>query len=93
MNRLPRHPKLVASRNLSSDLWDLTELVKIMNLEITARENCECNSDHIGKNDNFMSKDFCKSLQNLAICNNRDKKETSESTNVKHSSAEKDFVL
>ena len=93
MNRLPRHPKLVASRNLSSDLWDLTELVKIMSLEITARENCECNNDHIGKNDNFMSKDFCKSLQNLAICNNRDKKETSESTNVKHSSVEKDFVL
>ena len=53
MNRLPHQLKLVTSRNLSSDLWDLTELLKIMKLEITAREHCEYNSDRIGKNDNF----------------------------------------
>ena len=93
MNHLPQQLKLVASRNLSSDLWDLSELVKIMKLEITARENCECNSDHTGKNDNFISEDFYKGLQNSAIFNSRDKKETPENTNVNHSSAEKDFVL
>ena len=30
MNRLPHQLKLDASRNLSSDLWDLTELLKII---------------------------------------------------------------
>ena len=57
MNYLPQQLKLVAIRNLSSDLWDLTELLKIMKLEITARENCEYTSDRIGKNNNFMSED------------------------------------
>ena len=57
MNRLPHQLKRVASGNLSSDLWDLTELLKIMKLEITAWENCEYNSDRIGKNNNFMSED------------------------------------
>ena len=51
MNRCPHQLQLVASRNLSSDLWDLTELLKIIKLEITARRNC----DRIGKNINFMS--------------------------------------
>ena len=36
---------------------------------------------------------FCKGLNNSAICNNRDKKETSENTNVNFSFSEKDFVL
>ena len=31
--------------NLSFDLWDLNELQKIMNLEITAPKKCEYNSD------------------------------------------------
>ena len=57
MNRLPHQLKLVVSRNLSSDLWDLTEFLKIVKLEITARENCEFNGNRIGKNDNFMSED------------------------------------
>ena len=56
-NRLPHRPKLVASRNLSSALWDLTELLKIMKLEITARKNCEYNSDRIGNNNDFISED------------------------------------
>ena len=58
MNRLPHHLKTVASQNLSSDLLNLTELLKIMKLEITAPENCDYNSDSIGKNDNFMSEDW-----------------------------------
>ena len=57
MNRLPHQLKLVVSCNLSSDLWDLTELLKIVKLEITARDNCEFNGNRIGKNDNFMSED------------------------------------
>ena len=65
MNRLPHQLKLVASRNLSSDLWDLTELLKIIKLETTARENCEYNSDRIGQNDNFMSKDCLGSASAL----------------------------
>ena len=36
---------------------------------------------------------FCKGLHNSAICNNKDKKETPENTNVNFSSSEKDFVL
>ena len=64
MNRLPHQLKLVASLNLSSDLWDLAELRKIMKLEITARENCEYNSDRIGKN-NFMSEDCLDSAYAL----------------------------
>ena len=36
---------------------------------------------------------FCKGLHNSAICNNRDKKETSENTNVNFSFSEKDFVF
>ena len=65
MNRLPHQLKLVASRNLSSDLWDLTELLKIRKLETTARENCEYNSDRIGQNDNFMSEDCLGSASAL----------------------------
>ena len=65
MNRLPHQLKLVASRNLSSDLWDRTELLKIMKLERTTRENCEYNSDRIGKNDNFMSEDCLGSASAL----------------------------
>ena len=57
MNRLPQLFKFVVSRNLSPDLWDLTELLKIMKLKITARKNCEYSSDHNAKNDNFMSQD------------------------------------
>ena len=71
-NRLPHQLKLVASRNLSSDLWDLTELLKIMKLEITARENCEYNSDRIGKNDNFMSEDCLGSAS--ALCSQSEKR-------------------
>ena len=47
--------KFVAHCNLNSDLWDLTELLKIMNLELTAGENCEDNSDRITNNEKFMS--------------------------------------
>ena len=65
MNRLPHQLKLVASRNLSSDLWDRTELLKIMKLERTTRENYEYNSDRIGKNDNFMSEDCLGSASAL----------------------------
>lgn len=57
INSLAHQLKPVANHNLSSDLWDLTESLKIMKLEITAQENCEYNSDHIGKNNNFMSED------------------------------------
>ena len=46
-NRLPHQLRLAASRNLSSDLWNLTELLKIMKLEITAREDYEYNSDRM----------------------------------------------
>ena len=65
MNHLLHQLKLVTSRNLSSDLWDLNELLKIMKLEITAREDCEYNSDRIGKNDNFMSGDCLGSISAL----------------------------
>ena len=65
MNRLPHQLKLAVSRNVSSDLWDLTELLKIIKLEITAREICEYNSDRIGKNDNFMSEDCLGSASAL----------------------------
>ena len=41
MNCLLHQLKLVASRSLRSDLWDLFGLLKIMKLEITARENCD----------------------------------------------------
>ena len=58
MNRLPQQLKTVASQNLSSDLLNFTKLLKIMKLEITAPENCDYNSDVIGKNDNFMSEDW-----------------------------------
>ena len=57
MNCLPHQLKLVASCDLSLDLWDLTTLLKIMKLEIPAREYCEYNSDCIGKNDKFMPED------------------------------------
>lgn len=57
INCLPHKLKLVASINLSSDLWDLNELLKIIKLDITTRENCKCNSNSIGKNDNFMVED------------------------------------
>ena len=49
--------KPVANRNLNSDLRDLTEILKGMKLEITARKNCKDNSDGIAKNDNFLSQD------------------------------------
>ena len=65
MNRLPHQLKLVVSRNLISDLWDLAELLKIIKLEITAREINEYNSDRIGKNDNFMSEDCLGSASAL----------------------------
>ena len=65
MNRLPHQLKLIVSRNLISDLWDLTELLKIIKLEITAREINEYNSDRIGKNDNFMSEDCLGSASAL----------------------------
>ena len=163
MNCLPHQLKLDSSRNLSLDLWDLTGLLKIMKLEMTARENCGYNNDRTGKNNNFMFEDclgsasalysqsekrtktcvfckgdhwsdicsvitdmkvrkillrnhkrcficlnkdhisqnclkkngcyFCKGLHNSAICNNGDKKETPENTNVNFSSSKKDFVL
>ena len=64
MNRLPHQLKLV-SHNLSTDLWDLTELLKIIKLEITARDICEYNSDRISKNDNFMSEDCLGSASAL----------------------------
>ena len=47
-------------------------------------------------NQNCLKKNgcyFCKGLHNSAICNNGDKKETPENTNVNFSSSKKDFVL
>ena len=43
-----------------------------MKLEITARENCEYNSDRIGKNDNFMSEDCLGSAS--ALCSQSEKR-------------------
>ena len=52
------------------------------------------NQGHI--NQNCSKKNgcyFCKGLHNSAICNNRDKKEAPENTNVNFSFSEKDFVF
>ena len=57
MNRSPHQLNLVTSHNLSSNLWDLTGVLKILKLEITALEKCEYNSDRIDKIDNFMPED------------------------------------
>ena len=65
MNRLQHQLKLVACSNLISDLWDLTEFLEVMKLEVIASENCEYNIDRIGKNDNFMSEDCLGSASAL----------------------------
>ena len=60
MERLPHELKLIVSRNIKQDIWDLTKLLEIMNEEIRARENCSTpNStlpepqDKDGKNEFF----------------------------------------
>ena len=40
MERLPSEFKLAVSRNIKQDVWDLNNLLKVVNEEILARENC-----------------------------------------------------
>ena len=60
MSRLTQQLKLIGSHNFSSDLWNHIELLGIMKMEVRSKctRNCKYNSDRIGKNDNFMSKDI-----------------------------------
>ena len=40
MGKLPPQLKLFVSRNLRSELWDLVELVNLINTEMKIRANC-----------------------------------------------------
>ena len=55
LEKLPPEIKLLITRNMNQDIWDLTQMLEIFNQELKARETC-LPSAPVGKNFEFESK-------------------------------------
>ena len=55
IEKLPPETKLLITRNMSQDIWDMTEMLEIFNQELKGRETC-LSSAPVGKNFEFDSK-------------------------------------
>ena len=55
LEKLPPKVKLLTTRNMNQDIWDLTQMLEISNQELKAKETC-LSSDPVGKNFEFDSK-------------------------------------
>ena len=55
LEKLPPEIKLLITRNMNQDIWDLTQMLEIFNQELKARETC-LPSARVGKNFEFESK-------------------------------------
>ena len=55
LEKLPPEIKLLITRNMNQDMWDLTQMLEMFNQELKARDTC-LSSAPVGKNFEFDSK-------------------------------------